>query len=295
MKQIFSLPSNAPRFWWKKQFGKTYYNLYNPVLSVERSRDEAKFIQRVVPLHPYHSILDLGCGHGRHAIELAKSNLHITGLDYSDYFLRIAREEAKKNQVNVKFIKKDMRHLNSVSAYDAILSMYSAFGYFPHEENMDVLFRVFRALKPGGKFLIDVINAYEHVSYIRRNGTLKKKGIYEYSNTNIIDGYTLKDKDIYYENSQLDSYHRRWTKGKKKGYFHYYMIQYTLEQYMHMLNHVGFQIQNIFGEYNESPWSKKSWRTIILCYKPSGSVLEVNAIKKYINFSLLRRWPNSFK
>ncbi len=293
MTSIFSLPSKTPKTWWKKQFGATYYHLYNPVLSQSRSRDEASFIRKIVPLRPTHNILDLGCGHGRHAIELSKANLKITGLDYSDYFLKIARKEAKKNNSSVTFIKKDMRELADHNTYDVILSLYSAFGYFAHEENIDVLHRIFNALKPGGKFLIDVINAYEHVSYIKKYGKKVRPGVYKYVKKNTVDGYNLIDTDLYYEDAQLDSYHRKWQKNGKSGYFHYYMIQYTLKQYKQMLEHVGFEIQNLYGNYNESTWSKGSWRTIILCHKPASNLIDLNRISRFINLTLKSRWPET--
>lgn len=296
MKRLQVVPvsdrqSHAPKYWWKKEFGSTYFHLYNPVLNPDRTAKEVRFIRRVTALTRHMHVLDLGCGHGRHTIELARQGFTVTGLDYSDYFLRVARATAAKNRIQIRLVKQDMRTMSYSGKFDVILSMYSAFGYFPYEENIDVLRRVFNALKPGGVFLIDVINAEGHVAYIRTQGKKMRNGVYQYTEHNEVNGYILKDTNIYYEKTQLDSYHRIWKKQNKSGSYNYYMYQYTLPQYKTMLENVGFDIQNVWGDYAYSRWKNDSWRTILLCSKPTTSRFDINRVKRFIHFSLLRRWP----
>jgi len=107
---ITKLRLQAPKYWWKKEFGEKYYTTYYPQLTPERTLKEVEFIKKAVPLRLSQNILDLGCGHGRHTIGLARQHFNITGLDYSDYLLNIARKEADKMGIRVNFIKKDMRY-----------------------------------------------------------------------------------------------------------------------------------------------------------------------------------------
>lgn len=283
--------AHAPKHWWKKEFGRTYFNLYNPVLNADRTATEIRLLRKCLPLLQNMNILDLGCGHGRHTIELTRQGFTVTGLDYSDVFLNIARKEAEKKHVSVQLVKQDMRTMNYKGLYDVVISMYSAFGYFPYSENRDLLQRVYNALKPGGKFLIDVINAEGHVAYIREHGKKMRNGVYEYTQTNEVDGYKLIDTNIYYEKTQLDSYHRIWKKNTRKGSYNYYMYQYTLPQYKTLLEGAGFQIENLYGDYKGTRWTSDSWRTIILCNKPTGALLDINKVRRFMYFSVLRRFP----
>ncbi len=292
MNSSFVRQSHAPKNWWKKEFGSSYYTLYNPVLNPQRTKQEVSFIIRATGLARPTRILDVGCGHGRHAIGLAKMGHDVIGIDYSTYFLKIARTEAKKQQATATFIRQDIRSMNFSDEFDVALSMYSAFGYFSLRENLTVLRRIHSALKPGGKFLLDVINAECHVKHITSAGKKVKKGIYQFSQNNEINGYSVQDTNIYFTKTQLDSYHRRWRKGTKTGSYNYYMYQYTVPQYRDMLRLTGFEMLNIWGDYQGARWSPSSWRTIILCYKPRSGVFDKNKIAQWIQLRLLRRWPD---
>ena len=284
--------SHVPNNWWKKEFGEGYYNTFGQTFTFDRTKHETDFIIKAVKPGQLDNILDLGCGHGRHAIELAKRNYRVTGLDYSNYFLKIARLEAKNNNVDIKFIRADMRNLNSQKKYNVILSMFSAFGYFPHEENLKVLRRVYTALVPGGKFLLDVMNSHKLFSDIYANGEKIGKGIYRRKTANKIGNITVKDVDMYYPKTQLVHLRRSWDNNRQKGVFDYYMIHYTLEQYRQILEKTGFNIINLWGDYNESRWGINSWRTIMLCQKPNNNLNIFDSLTRFINLSAKKRWPD---
>jgi len=283
--------SQTPKFWWKKEFGHNYYTIYNPQLTPERTTGEVTFIKNVVPLRHNHKILDLGCGHGRHTLELARQQFQITGLDYSDYFLDIARHEAKKQGIQVQFIKQDMRLLDIHNVYDVIISMYSSFGFFPHKENLKLLQHVYAALKPGGKFLIDVINSYGLASKAIQEGQKVDDGAYKTIETYAVDGVSISETNTYLQDSQIGHTHKIWRANNKKGALNLYMIEYTLQQYKHMLETIGFQINNLFGDYDGRRWSKNSWRMIILCQKPTGRNTLFNSLNTFFNMTVKRRWP----
>jgi ubiquinone/menaquinone biosynthesis C-methylase UbiE len=164
--------------WWENYFDETYLKIYSFIDTPEANRKQVEFIEKVLELNKEHKILDLACGQGRHAIELAKRGYNITGLDYSDYLLRVAKEKALKEKVNIKFIKGDMRNLPFANEFNAIYMFFSSFGYFSDEDNFKVLKEVSNALKNGGKFLIDlsnpirVIKNFQYESWI-----LTKEGI----------------------------------------------------------------------------------------------------------------------
>jgi len=75
-------------------------------------------------------ILDLGCGHGRIANRLAARGARVTGLDATPLFLDRAREDAARRGVDVDFVAGDMRALPWAWRFDAVVSWFTAFGYF---------------------------------------------------------------------------------------------------------------------------------------------------------------------
>jgi SAM-dependent methyltransferase len=103
-------------------------------------------------------VLDLGCGTGHHAVELARRSYGVVGYDLSLQQLAIATEVAQEAQVKLNFLQGDMREMAFEEMFDGIFCWNTTFGYFDDEKNLAVLARVFRALRPGGMFLLDVIN-----------------------------------------------------------------------------------------------------------------------------------------
>lgn len=130
--------------------GKTY--------SLAGTGQEVKFMVDALSLPKGTAILDLYCGYGRHAIELAKLGYRVTGVDATAAFLDIARQQAAEEDIAVDFLQCDMRELDYVQDFDAVINMFAAFGYFSDDENAAVLQRVSKALRPGGLFLIDLLN-----------------------------------------------------------------------------------------------------------------------------------------
>jgi len=144
--------------WYETYFGEEYIRLYCSVLTPEREAEEVDNIVTVLALEPGAAILDLCCGQGRHLVPLAQRGYKMTGLDLSEYLLGIARRRAEKLGVAVAFHHGDMREIPWAGRFDAVINMFTAFGYFDDEaENQKVLHAVHRALKPGGKLLMEMM------------------------------------------------------------------------------------------------------------------------------------------
>lgn len=94
-------------------------------------------------------ILDLACGHGRHANRLAELGHSVTGVDITSGFLEIAKKDAQERGVSVEYVQGDMREISFKEEFDRVLLLFTAFGYFEDEENFKVLENVAQALKPG--------------------------------------------------------------------------------------------------------------------------------------------------
>lgn len=145
--------------WYERIFNEEYLQRYAPLLPAERTAAEVEGVCELLALPPGSRILDLCCGHGRHTVPLARRGYRMTGLDLSDCFLRRAQESAMEAGVEVQWVRSDMRSIPFEGCFDAVLNLFTAFGYLEDEaEDQKVLNAVARALKPGGAFLMEIIH-----------------------------------------------------------------------------------------------------------------------------------------
>lgn len=145
--------------WFEAFFGADYFEIYRDAFPAERTTAEVDGIVSLLGLAAGARILDLACGHGRHAVPLARRGLDVTGYDLSTVFLRRARAGAEAEGVTVRWVQGDMREVPFDAEFDAVINIFSAFGYFEDPEDDErVLRSIGRALKPGGRFLLEAMH-----------------------------------------------------------------------------------------------------------------------------------------
>jgi SAM-dependent methyltransferase len=156
-KSLPTAKKRQRRPWWEDVFGEEFVRA-SPRASALHIRREVDFIESSLGIAPGGVVLDLGCGDGHHAVELASRGYGLVGYDLSLYQLSLAAEVAQARGQKINFMQGDMREMAFEEMFDGVFSWNTSFGYFEEEKNLSVLERVFQALKPGGMFLIDVIN-----------------------------------------------------------------------------------------------------------------------------------------
>lgn len=138
---------------------EVYLYFYSEFLNPERTRRDADFLEQALEPPAGGRLLDIGCGAGRLSNLLASRGYRVTGIDVSTPFLQIAEGDAAcLNLKTVEYRHQDMRAMEWEEEFDAAFCYFTTFGYFSDAENADVLRRVARALKPGGRFLVEMIN-----------------------------------------------------------------------------------------------------------------------------------------
>jgi len=135
-----------------------YLYFYGPALTPERIEREIDLLWRLLDIRPEMTVLDLTCGHGRIANGLAERGCHVTGHDVTPAFLEQASHNAAASEVKVEYVEGDMRLLPWTEHFDYIINWFTAYGYFPDDDNRKVLSEACRALKLGGKLLIELNN-----------------------------------------------------------------------------------------------------------------------------------------
>jgi SAM-dependent methyltransferase len=143
--------------WYEEVFDEDFLRTL-PFMTPAQTAREVDFIREALSPPKGGEVLDVGCGYGRHALELAQQGLRLTGLDLSLPMLIRAADHAQRSGLAVNFVHADMREMTYNGQFDAAYCMLSSFGYFDEETNLRVATAICRALKPGGRFLLDIIN-----------------------------------------------------------------------------------------------------------------------------------------
>ncbi|MEU7412357.1 methyltransferase domain-containing protein [Streptomyces sp. NPDC042638] len=158
-----------PQVDWDALFGDDYDYFDLPDLTPELSEKEASSMVALGGFEPEMDLLDAPCGHGRHANVLASRGYRVVGIDRDERFLAMARSEAREMGVQVDYRRVDLRDMSFEAEFDAAVSWYSSFGYFDDETDRDILRRYRRALRPGGRFLLDMHSPYRHIPSVLAN------------------------------------------------------------------------------------------------------------------------------
>ena len=211
------------------------------------SADEAVFLRRALQLRRGQQVLDCPCGAGRIALELAKSGMHVTGVDLSPAFIRRARTQLARLGLAGEFLVMDMRRLNFENRFHALINWHGSFGYFSDAENTDVLARMSRALRTGGRLVIDVPNREAVLRHFRK----------------------IQHGDI--------EIHSRWDRRRQRIYSIWRAIRdgkridsrlsirlYTPSQYRQMFQRAGLEIETIYGDRSGGPFGRASKRCIVI-------------------------------
>jgi SAM-dependent methyltransferase len=142
------------REWFRAFFDREYVAALDDEKPPRQTRVEVDFLLRALHLHRGARILDVACGAGRHAGILARRGYHVVGIDLSPAMLDEARRRFREGP-RLSFLRRDMRRLAYRAEFDAVVSLYTSFGYFTRAQNEDALRRMAGALAPGGRLLID--------------------------------------------------------------------------------------------------------------------------------------------
>ena len=145
---------------WYESLFENYGKTYDKECFVQGTLGECDFIEQELAYNKSLKIIDVGCGTGRHSIELTKRGYNVTGIDLSDSQLARAREKANQSGLKIDFRKHDARNLPFDSEFDAAIMLCE--GGFPlmetDEMNFEILKNVTKALKNKGKFIFTTLS-----------------------------------------------------------------------------------------------------------------------------------------
>lgn len=232
-----------------------YLYFYGDMLTEEVTDRQVAALVEILTLDRPMRILDLGCGHGRHANRLAALGHHVTGLDRSTGFLELARRDAAARGVSVEYHLGDMRQLNFDQTFDRVVMILTVFGYFGDEENLQVLRNIAQVLKPGGRLLIDIQNRDVFLVGLRHDIVTEKEG------NLMIDRHTfdMATGRLYNRRIVIRDGVRR-----DKPFF---IRMYNATEVRDLLRLAGMELEQIYGGWDSQPLSMESRRMVIIARK----------------------------
>jgi SAM-dependent methyltransferase len=147
--------------WWRDFFKPVVGEvMFNP--KVGRSEAEVRQVIKQSKIRAPLDVLDLACGVGRHSLIFASRGFRVTGLDYSEPYLRQARRAARRAGAQIRFIRGDMKNLRPYFAenqFGLVASLFNSFGYFgSRRDDFRMLEAIHYVLRPGGAFVINTLN-----------------------------------------------------------------------------------------------------------------------------------------
>ena len=144
--------------WWDAFFRGNWPEVRVGMKPDEATEADAKFVGRALGLKPGQKVLDVPCGDGRLSIPIATSGCEVVGIDLQPKLIDIANQEATRLEVPFEGRIGDMRDLPWFDEFDAAFCFWTSFGYFEDEGDRDFLEAVWRALKPGAPFLLELMS-----------------------------------------------------------------------------------------------------------------------------------------
>jgi len=236
--------------WYESYFGPDYLIIDEQ----PNTPDEVRFMVRTLGLRKGTRLLDAACGYGRHMIPLITRGVNVTGCDLSQFMIEESLRRMKKQNVRPSgLVRCDIRHLPFRRVFSAACIMFNSFGYFDAEDdNFLVLKGMAMALKPGGRFLLDLVNR----DFVLRS--MCKKDWFERNDTIVLERKWI---DQYRNRSEIDV-HVVDKRGKRT--YHHSIRLYSFTEVSMLLEAAGFEIQDVFGGFNGEPFDRYHDRMLIL-------------------------------
>lgn len=160
-----------------------YFNEHAPVYMnnsfTKNTVKEVDFILEELKVPLGSRILDVGCGTGRHSVELGKQGYKVTGVDFSSGMLAEAKKAATEAGVEVEWIHADVTLFKSDKLFDAAICLCEgAFGLLgmdgdPFEHELSILRNINAALKPNAKIISTVVNGLALIRMFKQSDVEK--------------------------------------------------------------------------------------------------------------------------
>ncbi len=241
--------------WWDEFFPA--FRPFFGMLSQKATNRHVRYVVDKLNLKPGEKFLDCPCGIGRIALPLAKKGIKVTGVDITRSYLDELGRKAAGAGLEIDLHKADMRRINFDSGFDAAGNLWTSFGYFSKEsDNLLALKKMYNALKPGGRFMLHVINRDWIMAHYRATDWQEVTGI-----------KSLERRHFDYATS---TNHGQWCiiKDGREGIYDISIRMYSFHELIAMFKEVGFIDIEGFGSERNEPISSERQMMFVIGAKP---------------------------
>ncbi|MCY7485384.1 methyltransferase domain-containing protein [Paenibacillus alvei] len=241
--------------WYERSFGRDYLVVYKH-RDFQGAAKEVHQMMEWLELSPAAMVLDLCCGMGRHSLALAEVGYKVTGVDLSEVLLK---EAIKQDEMHaVTFLSGDMRELPVSGPFDAVVNLFTSFGYFQvDKDNGKVFHEINRVLRPGGRFIIDFLNPSYVSQHLVPESERRDEEVTIQERRFIEDGFVKKEITLTDEST-----------GERRHYEEIVRL-YELADFHSMIEQAGLHMDRVYGGYDGSLYDEfTSSRMIMVGSRP---------------------------
>lgn len=251
------MPTPAPSRtdWFETFFHGVTNELWRRAVTMDQTRAEAAYITKTMGKRA--KLLDVPCGNGRLSLDLARRGARVTGVDISPEFIAEAKAQSKKTKSRPQFHVGDMRRLRWKNAFDGAFCFGNAFGYFDYANMLRFVRSAARALKPGGKFLVQTFMAAESVLPKLPGREWWPVGDIHFAveNRYLADQSCLESACTFIQNGTTET----------RTFWHHI---YTVAEIRRMMENAGLRVTSVTGSYDGQPFAVGQHMLLVLAEKP---------------------------
>jgi len=248
----------APGDWWADEnFWVASYPFMFGEKRFEEAEQEAEALVRLTGCES-GSVLDLACGPGRLAVPLAKRGFTVVGVDASQFLISKAWMRASDLDVEIEWVKEDMRAFVRPDGFDLVICMFTSFGLFDDPaDNRRVLENAYGSLKPRGVFVVDVMGKEILARIFEPTGAREIDG----------DGLVILRRRVTDDWSIMEN---EWIllKGNQARSFRLRHWIYAGSELRTMLAQVGFGDVRLYGSLSGTAYGPEAQRLVAVARKP---------------------------
>ena len=216
--------------------------LAHPSLTAERTNQEINFIESELALPPGAHLLDVGCGFGRHSIELARRGYDVVGIDPAAAMITAARERAAKRTLSVDFRQEWGEQFMTKVPFDAAICLFTSLGQVtPQGENSGLVQRTYASLKLKGQFVVEVPQRGATVDQLKPSDRFGEG-----------ERYTVVSRQYDPQKQTVTEIFRLVSPEESQIYTLCYRL-YDRAALLALLGQAGFVIQATYGNYEGAP------------------------------------------
>lgn len=238
--------------WFESWFGSPYYTILYQNRDVLEAQEFVENLVRYLQPLPGSRMVDIACGEGRFAVQLAEHGYEVTGIDLS----HLSIEKAKAYEApNLQFFVHDMRFPFYINYFDYAFNFFTSFGYFAHDRDHLLAAKSFaKGLKKDGILVIDYLNSDQVLNNLVPEETLQRGSYTFHIGRRVERSHIIKDICF----TDADNKPRHYIES---------VAAFSLSDFVQMFKTAGLSLVATFGDYKLNSYQPLDSKRMIMIFK----------------------------